>query len=100
MEFLNEALLLSQVQMTHPPSHVTLPKIEMILKAELECILSHFACLRGVAKKLLLWPHSVFTADSNVFYFNTIHFRTVTYCRCGQGRWQWCRGRLLSQGLQ
>lgn len=82
MEFLNEAVLLSQVQMTHPPSHITLPKIEMILKAELECILSRFARLHGVAKKLLLWPQSVFIADSNVFCFNAMYFRTVTYCRC------------------
>lgn len=42
--------------MTHPPSHVTLPKIDILLKAELECILSHFilhACM-GMPKSYFL----------------------------------------------
>lgn len=59
--------------MTHPPSHVALPKIDLFTGRVGAHLLSlRSVGLRGVAKKLLLRPQSDFTAASNISCFNTV----------------------------
>lgn len=72
--------------MTHPPSHVTLPKIESFLEVELECILSHFILhtCTGMPKSYFS-GHKVISLQIQTSLVSIIYNISVAYVRCWKG---------------